>query len=262
MNSLGVLMKKEYSLVLRDFKVIWLPLVFIFLGATQPVMTYYLPVILEVLGGTQGISIDSSMIEQTGGQVLAATLGSQFDQLGIMIIVIAMMGLIQSDKSSGMLAFILTRPVSVSSYISGKLISNFLLVSVSILLGYFVSVLYIHFLFTYIELSQIIIALFCYLVWILFCLSFTTMLSAVLNSQALIAIVGIITLLICRMLVGLHPMLDAVNPAGMSQHAMNILITGSIGANLFINILATILVVMITVMVTYYWIQKKKYHPN
>ncbi|MBK3497243.1 hypothetical protein JFL43_20920 [Viridibacillus sp. YIM B01967] len=262
MNSLGVLMKKEYSQVLRDFKVIWLPLVFVFLGATQPIMTYYLPVILEVLGGTQGISIDPTMIEQTGGQVLAATLGSQFDQLGIMIIVIAMMGLIQSDKSSGMLAFILTRPVTVSSYIGGKLVFNYLLVSVSVGIGYFISLLYIHFLFTSVELSQLIGALLCYLVWVLFSVSFITMLSAVLNSQALIAIVGIITLLICRMLVGLHPMLDAVNPAGMSQHAMNLLISGSIGANLSINLLVTIIWVLLTVIITHYWILQKKFHES
>lgn len=48
----------------RDFKVIWLPVVFIFLGATQPVVTHYLPSILEALGGGQGITIDSSMAAQ------------------------------------------------------------------------------------------------------------------------------------------------------------------------------------------------------
>ncbi|MGE7834800.1 ABC transporter permease [Viridibacillus arvi] len=262
MNSLAVLMKKEYSQVLNDFKVIWLPLVFIFLGTTQPIMTYYLPAILKALGGAQGISIDPSMTEQTGGQVLAATLGSQFDQLGIMIIVIAMMGLIQSDKSSGMLAFILTRPVTVSSYIGGKLLSNYLLVSISVGIGYVASLLYIHFLFTGIELTLMITALFCYLLWILFCLSFTTMLSAVLNSQALIALIGIITLLICRMLVGLHPVLDVINPAGMSKHAMNLLITGLVGANFSINFFATIFWVILTVMFTYHWIVKKKFQPK
>ena len=44
MNNLVVLMKKEYVQMLRDFKVIWLPIVFIFLGATQPIVTYYLPI--------------------------------------------------------------------------------------------------------------------------------------------------------------------------------------------------------------------------
>lgn len=121
MTPFSILTKKEYVQMFRDFKVIWLPLAFMFLGATQPVVTYYLPSILASLGGNQGITIDPLMIQQDGAQVMAATLGSQFDQLGIMIVVISMMGIIQSDKANGMLDFILTRPVKVGSYIGGKL---------------------------------------------------------------------------------------------------------------------------------------------
>lgn len=50
--------------MLRDFKIIWLPIVFIFLGATQPIVTHYLPSILGALGGGQGITIDPSMTSQ------------------------------------------------------------------------------------------------------------------------------------------------------------------------------------------------------
>lgn len=38
------------------------------------------------------------MTAQQGGEVLASTLGSQFDQLGLMILVISMMGAIQQIK--------------------------------------------------------------------------------------------------------------------------------------------------------------------
>ena len=89
MNSFIVLVNKEFTQMIRDFKIIWLPLVFILLGITQPVMTYYLPTILEALGSGQGITIDPSMTAQQGGEILAGTLASQFDQLGIMIIAIS-----------------------------------------------------------------------------------------------------------------------------------------------------------------------------
>ena len=39
MNNFTVLMKKEFVQMVREFKVIWLPLVFIFLGITQPVVS-------------------------------------------------------------------------------------------------------------------------------------------------------------------------------------------------------------------------------
>lgn len=68
MNNSIVLIKKECVQMLRDFKIIWLPIVFIFLGATQPIVTHYLPSILEALGGGQGITIDSSMATQKGAK--------------------------------------------------------------------------------------------------------------------------------------------------------------------------------------------------
>ncbi len=139
MNNSIVLIEKECVQMLRDFKIIWLPIVFIFLGATQPIVTHYLPSILEALGGGQGITIDSSMATQKGGEVLASTLGSQFDQLGLMILVISMMGAIQTDKANGMLAFILTRPVTVPSYVGGKIVSNYLMVAFSVTIGFVTS---------------------------------------------------------------------------------------------------------------------------
>lgn len=57
MNSFIVLVNKEFTQMIRDFKIIWLPLVFILLGITQPVMTYYLPTILEALGAVKALRL-------------------------------------------------------------------------------------------------------------------------------------------------------------------------------------------------------------
>lgn len=62
-----------------------------------------------------------------------------------MILVISMMGVIQTDKANGMLAFILTRPVTVTSYIGGKIVSNYLMVAFSVTIGYFTSYLYVNY---------------------------------------------------------------------------------------------------------------------
>lgn len=262
MTTFSILMKKEYVQMLREFKMIWLPLVFMFLGATQPVVTYYLPSILAALGGNQGITIDPSMLQQDGAQVMAATLGSQFDQLGIMIIVIAMMGIIQSDKANGMLDFILTRPVKVKSYIGGKLFSNFLFVAISVMFGYLVSYVYVNFLFSNIPFLAMFLAIIFYLVWVLFIISFTSMVSTIFNGQGVIALISIVCLLILKMISGLHPLLDLLNPAGMSQQAMLVLITGSIDSHLYGNMLMTLIWIALTVMISHYWISQKKYHKD
>ncbi|PEW84294.1 hypothetical protein CN445_22440 [Bacillus cereus] len=260
MNNLMVLIKKECVQMLRDFKVIWLPVVFIFLGATQPVVTHYLPSILEALGGGQGITIDSSMTAQKGGEVLASTLGSQFDQLGIMILVISMMGVIQTDKANGMLAFILTRPVTVTSYIGGKIVSNYFMVAFSVTIGYFTSYLYVNYLFTAVPFLHMITGLIFYLIWVLFIVSFTTMISAIFYSQGIIALISIVFLLGCRLIVGLSPIMNQINPASMSKHAMETLVTGLVNSNAISNILLTVFWILLTLFVTNYWIINKKFN--
>ncbi|MGG3890476.1 ABC transporter permease subunit [Metabacillus fastidiosus] len=259
MNSFTVLLKKECIQLIREMKIIWLPLVFIFLGMTQPVMSYYLPTILEALGGGQGITIDPSFTQQSGGEVLASTLGSQFDQLGIMIIVISIMGIIQSDKASGMLAFIMTRPVPVYSYTIGKIISNYVFIACSIGLGYIVSYFYVLYLFTNVNFGQAVLALFSYLLWVLFIITFTAMMSTILNSQAAIALISIIFLLACRMLVGLNPIIDSVNPAAMSKAAMELLIAGTVDIKVVVSTIVTIILIGLTIFITNYWISSKKY---
>ena len=260
MNNFIVLIKKEYVQMVREFKVMWLPIVFILLGITQPIVTYYLPSILEALGGGQGITIDPSMTAQKGGEVLASTLGSQFDQLGLMIIAISMMGIIQTDKANGMLAFILTRPVTVISYIGGKIVSNYLIAAFSVAIGYLASYLYVNYLFTDVPFSHMITGLLFYLVWVLFIVSFTTMISAIFHSQGIIALISIVFLLGCRIIVGLNPLIDFVNPASMSKHAMEVLITGSVNSSVIGNMLVAFVWIFLTLFVTNYWISHKKFN--
>jgi ABC-2 type transport system permease protein len=260
MNHIIVLTKKEFVQMVREFKLIWLPIVFVLLGITQPVVTYYLPSILKALGGSQGITIDPSLTPQTGGEILASTLGSQFDQLGIMIIVVSMMGIIQSDKVNGMLGFILTRPVNVLSYIGGKLISNYLLICFSLAMGYFTSYLYVYYLFTSVPFSDIVVALLFYLVWVLFMISFNTMISTIFNNQGVIALISIVFLMICRIIVGLSPVIDFVNPAMMSKYAMEVLITGSVNSSIIGNLFTSYFCILLTLLVTKYWIDHKNWN--
>jgi len=260
MNNFIVLTKKEFAQMIIDYKVMWLPIVFIFLGLTQPIVTYFLPTILEALGGGQGISINPSMTNQKGSEVLASTLGSQFDQLGIMIIAISMMGIIQTDKANGMLSFILTRPVSVVSYISGKIVSNGFLAGLSVSIGYIVSYLYVNYLFTDVPFSQMVTGLLLYLVWVFYIVTFTAMISTVFQNQGVIALISIVYLIGCRIIVGLNPIIDYVNPASMSKHATEFLITGTVNSYGIINIILTIVCILMTLMVTYYWIFNKKFN--
>ena len=109
--------------------------------------------------------------------MLASTLNSQFDQLGIIIFAIATMGIIQGEKANGMMAFILTRPVSISSYLNSKLLTHYVLAVLCITLGYAMSFGYTSYLFTSVPITRALIALAFYCIWLLFVITFVAMIS-------------------------------------------------------------------------------------
>jgi len=73
-NTFLALSKKEVTQMTKEFKIVWLPIVFILLGLTQPIMMYYMPVILQSMGGVEGIMIDPTLAKPEGSEVLATTL--------------------------------------------------------------------------------------------------------------------------------------------------------------------------------------------
>ncbi|MEX3744221.1 ABC transporter permease [Lysinibacillus xylanilyticus] len=259
MHAFIALSKKEINQMTREYKIVWLPIVFILLGLTQPIMMYYLPVILQSAGGVEGIMIDPNMAKPEGGEVLASTLNSQFDQLGIIILAVATMSIIQGEKANGMMAFILTRPVSISSYLNSKIIIHYILAVICMALGYAVSYGYSAYLFTTVPMTQAMWALVFYCVWLLFVITFVAMMSTFFTSPAFIALISIVVLLISRFTAGLHPFLDVMNPASNSLYATNILMTGEVGTWYGINVIVTLLLVLLMIMTMQSFIAKKKF---
>ncbi|WP_054636111.1 ABC transporter permease [Thalassobacillus sp. C254] len=145
MNQWIQLWKKECLEMWRNFKWIWVPLVFIILGLTEPLSTYYMPVIMESVGGLpEGAVFEMPM--PSPGEVLMMTT-SQFNMLGILVIVLASMGLISSERRSGVAGLILVRPVPHASYVTAKWTGMIVLGWLSLFLGYLASWYYTNLLF-------------------------------------------------------------------------------------------------------------------
>ncbi|WNS78239.1 ABC transporter permease subunit [Domibacillus sp. DTU_2020_1001157_1_SI_ALB_TIR_016] len=259
MNAFYVIWHKEWIQLIREAKIIWMPLAFMGLGTAQPVLLFFLPSILEAVGGGQGITIDPAMTHQSGDEVLAGTLASQFDQMGLIIIVVSTMGIIQADKVSGMLKFILTKPVTVGAYIGGKIAAGCSTAALSVAAGFAVSFIYTDYLFTDISFRTALPALLLYLLWVFFIVSFTAMVSTLFNGQAVIALISIACLLAFRILAGLHPMLGWLNPASASLQAIELLSSHLNKAEMFKGIAATVVWIIITVAFSYKWIVKKRF---
>jgi ABC-2 type transport system permease protein len=229
MNKIVVIVNKEWKQFFVELKVFWLPIVFILLGMTQPVITYYMPVMLKNFSGSKGIIIDPNAVRETSGEVLASTLGGQFDQLGIIILAVSLIGIIQMDRNSGMLGYILSRPISIRKYIFSKYISNLLLVVCTITLGYMVSYFYTTFLFGDINALNVFISLAYYMLWVSFMVAVLLLMSALFESTSVIAMSSIITLIIIRIFAGIDSAIGPLLPSSMAVEATKVLISDDFG---------------------------------
>src|SRR5690625_838412 len=106
------LFKKEMLENWRNYKWIWVPLVMILLAIMDLITTYYLPVIIESVGGLpEGAVLEMPTLLPS--DVIMMSLG-QLSSLGVLIIVLMMMGTISGEIKSGVSELVLVKPITRS----------------------------------------------------------------------------------------------------------------------------------------------------
>ncbi|EUJ46501.1 ABC transporter permease [Paenilisteria rocourtiae] len=263
MNNMRTLFLKEQMEQWRSLKWVWLPVVFAILGMMQPLMMYYLPQIMGAVGSggsEQGEAIADLMGGVNAQQVMAGTLSSQFDQLGIIILIVAWMGAIISEKNNGMLAFILTRPVKAWEYILAKWCSQALLAFISLGLGYFAAYYYVFLLYGEIEMTSILAGFGVYFVWLLSIISIVLFLGIVFRSAAVVAIIGAGGVIILELVSGISGWGQMFNPAYLSANATSIIMTGDTKGYFVGNLFISLVYIVILLALSISLLTKKSFH--
>lgn len=176
MKDLVVLFQKEWRENTRNFKILWIPLVFIFFGITEPVTNYYLPQILETVGNIPKDAM-FPFPEFTPQQILMSTMG-QFQFIGMLVIVLGFMGTISRERKNGTGTLIYVRPISYLSYFLSKWKVVGIIVLGSVWLGLLTSWYYTELLFGNVDASDFFAFTGTYSVWILFVVSIVLAASA------------------------------------------------------------------------------------
>ena len=239
MKKWFVLHRKEWLEMTRNYKVIWIPLVFVLFGLMQPITSYYMP---EILKNASNLP-EGSIIQiptPSSGEVLAQTLG-QFNQIGVLVLVLAFMGIVSSERKSGMLKAILVKPVSFSSYITAKWMSAVLLSFVAIFLGMIASWYYTVLLigdFPFIDMVQ---GTLLYFMWILFLLTFTVFLSSLLKSSGFVAAFTLLVSILLSLLTSLLEKWMGWSPAQLTNAAVSLFTSGEIEGSLLLPLITTII---------------------
>ncbi|WP_169089505.1 ABC transporter permease [Paenibacillus sp. PL91] len=250
-----VMVQKELLELLRSYKLLWVPLVFILLGIMQPVSTYFMPVILEKAGSLP----EGTVIEiptPLGSEVLAQTL-QQFGTIGVLVLVLVCMGTVSGERSSGTASLILVKPVSVLSFIGSKWTAMLLLTWGALIVGYFAAWYYTGLLFEEVSFAKMVGSLLIFGLWLSFLVTITILFSALLRSPAAAAFSALGGAVGLTLLAGLFPKQLGWSPGTLSGFASASVTTGIANTSRFGLVIALTIIGIAAAIALSAWVLRR-----
>ncbi|WP_163102713.1 ABC-2 transporter permease [Peribacillus alkalitolerans] len=243
MKQLFTLVQKEWLEMVRNYRIIWVPITFILIGLTDPITTYFLPDILKSAGGLpEGAVV--SIPTPAAPEVFFMSL-NQYNLLGILVIVLLNMGSVSNERKSGVISMILVKPVSYVNFISSKWIASIILIIPSIILGSLSSWYYTSILFGKIPFEEFINSVLIYSVWILFVISILLFLNSFLSSSMMIGFISVVIIMIINLIGGLLSKRMAWSPGQLSSYVGEYLVSGQFSEYLIGSLALTLLLTFI-----------------
>lgn len=236
------LYRKEMLEMTRNFKILWVPIVFILLGVMQPVSTYYLPDILESVGGLpEGTVFEMPM--PSGEEVLLNVL-ADFGLLGVLILVLSAMGVVSAERQSGVAGMVMVKPVPYSVYILSKWAGLLTLTLISLFIGYAAAWYYTNLLIETVAFERVLPSILVYSVWMIFVVTLTLFFSVWMKGSGSVAFLTIFVVVAMTAVTSLVEKYMTWSPATMTDHAGLVLLSGETGSDFFLALLVTIAIIV------------------
>ena len=236
------LFQKEMLENWRNKKWIWVPLVFILLAIMDPLTTYYMPQILDAVGGLpEGAILEFP--DFSTGEVIMMSL-SQLSSLGVLIIVLISMAVIAGERKSGVSELILVKPVSYSNYITAKWTALLLLVLVSFTVGMLGSWYYINILFGELSFKEFLSIVVFYGSWLTLVVSVLIFYNTLVKTPGLVAFLSILTIMSMSAITQVFNHVLEWSPNNISSYILVMLESGEIPSEL---IGATVVAIVLSI---------------
>ncbi|WLV24887.1 ABC transporter permease [Aciduricibacillus chroicocephali] len=245
MNGFNVLLKKEWREYSRNYKLIWIPLVFILFGVIEPLTNRYLPEIMEKVGNLPE-GAEFPWPEFTGQDVFISLM-SQYQMIGLLIIILGFMGAISAERKNGTASLLYVRPLSFTSYFMSKWITINVIVLGSVWVGFGSSWYYIWALFGKVPVQDVMVFLAVYSLWIVFVTSIVLALSASF-STGVTAALGIVLTIIGSVLDSVIGQFWTITPWKLPNYAALMLTKGADRTDFWLTVVLTALLIGILVI--------------
>ncbi|MDF2927390.1 MAG: transporter permease [Paenibacillaceae bacterium] len=216
--------RKEMLEMRRSGKWLWVPIVAILLSVMNPVTSYYMPQILDKAGNLpEGTIIQIPL--PSAPEVMMETL-SQFGTMGVLILVLASMGIVAGERESGVASIIMVKPVSHLSFITAKWAGILTLAMASFAAGYASAWYYTELLIGHVPVARSLASMGAYSLWLAFVLTVTVMMSTWLRGNGAVAFVSLFATAAIFILTGVFGQYLLWSPARMADHAGAFLLQG------------------------------------
>lgn len=218
MSSLNVLLRKEWRENVRNFKLYWIPIVFVLFGVIEPISNHFLPEIMKSVGNLPE-GTEFAWPEFRGEDIFVSLMG-QYQMIGILIIILAFMGSISGERKTGTATLLYVRPMSFGQYFLSKWISVNAIVLASAWVGFFAAWYYIRILFNPVAAGEVFAFLGTYSLWLVFAVTVVLAFSAWLTTGGAAGL-SILVLLIFQIIDGVVGVYWTVTPWKLSTYAAN-----------------------------------------
>lgn len=243
MTQWTVLYRKEMTEMVRNYKIVWIPIVFILLGVMQPISSYYMPEILDKFGGLpEGTILE--MPTPTGAEVLMTVL-SNYGMLGVLILVLSAMGVVSAERQSGVAGMVMIKPVPYSSYILSKWAGLLTITFISLFIGYVASWYYTSILIETVAFERIFQSVLIYSIWLVLVVTLTLLFSTIMKGNGGVAFITIFVVFAISMITSTLGKYMKWSPVTMTEHAGKVLLSGELDSSFLLAFITTIAIIIV-----------------
>lgn len=245
MQQFKALLLKEWRESVRSFKIIWIPLVFVLLGISDPLMNYFMEDILQAVGNMPD-GFMMTMPELQPADLLMASTG-QFQSIGLLVLITAFIGSVSRERQNGTATLLYVRPLSFTALFFSKWIVASMIAILSALAGYVGSMYYTVLLYGTVDLSKFLAMLVTYCVWLMLVMALTVAMSAAFQTSvaAAITIILIPVGLLIDTLIGSF---WSVTPWKLAQYGTGLLTDSVLMENYWYTLLVVLILIFVIVL--------------
>lgn len=189
------LIRKEFKEIISTYKIVILPIAFIFITIMVPISMKLLPEIIKSSGDLPKGTI-INMPKMTSPDILGSLL-SNFTSIGYFIIVLILIPIITGERNSGVAHMILSKPISIKRYFFSKVFSYGILIIVCMYISIIVATYYTEILFGKVSWGGVLLGTTVFIPNLILVIACTLFTSSFIKNQV---VVGAISLLIIILL--------------------------------------------------------------